>query len=508
MPLLLVAATLVHAASVESLLMPGPLSARHAKYESDCSQCHDRANRERQSALCLACHKEIAADVQQKRGFHGRMPNAGQGQCSACHSEHQGRGADIVRFDTAQFDHASADFALTGAHKGVSCAGCHKPGAAWAAAKPGCVDCHHADDYHEGELGAGCNDCHTTDRWSGGRFDHGKTKFPLTGAHEQLDCGACHQGGHYKNAPRGCVGCHAVDDAHRGSRGEDCGNCHTTRDWKSARFDHEKETGFALLGTHAKVQCLSCHRSGDYKAKIPKDCLGCHRADDAHGRRFGDKCDSCHSNEAWKPVKYDHAARAKFALEGVHARLDCHACHTAVVAKQKLGTECIACHRAADPHGGGLGRQCGTCHLQESWHAGIVFDHDLSGFPLLGLHSAVACAQCHRTLAFKPAPARCIDCHRANDVHKGGLGEKCDSCHSPNGWSLWNFDHFRQTGFALSGAHARNQCSDCHRRPAGEVKLSKDCVSCHQKDDIHAGQFGRQCDRCHTTSTFQGGKAR
>jgi hypothetical protein len=40
------------------------------------------------------------------------------------------------------------------------------------------------------------------------------------------------------------------------------------------------------------------------------------------------------------------------------------------------------------------------------------------------------------------------------------------------------------------------------------VKLSKDCVSCHQKDDIHAGQFGRQCQRCHTTVTFRGGRAR
>jgi len=45
-------------------------------------------------------------------------------------------------------------------------------------------------------------------------------------------------------------------------------------------------------------------------------------------------------------VKYDHLARTKFALIGVHEKLDCHTCHTANVAQQKLGADCIACHRA------------------------------------------------------------------------------------------------------------------------------------------------------------------
>ena len=67
--------------------------------------------------------------------------------------------------------------------------------------------------------------------------------------------------------------------------------CHVTKEWKSAKFDHLKETGFALLGAHDDIDCLACHRSGNYKDKIPKDCDGCHQADDVHSARFGSKCD-------------------------------------------------------------------------------------------------------------------------------------------------------------------------------------------------------------------------
>jgi hypothetical protein len=504
----LAGATGSHATSVETLLMPGKVAKAHAKLEEVCSNCHDRTNRVRQSELCLACHKPIAADVRSHTGYHGRMPNAAAGKCVGCHTEHQGRDGDIVRLDRTTFDHALTNFPLVGAHRTLDCLGCHKAGEAFRKAEPSCIACHKKDDYHGGQLGTKCAECHSNDNWTGGHFDHSKTKFSLTGAHQSVSCGGCHLGGQYKSAPKTCVGCHATDDVHHGERGSECGKCHATSDWKTAKFDHEKETGFALLGRHAKIDCVGCHRSGNFKDKIPKDCYGCHKADDSHAGRFGQKCNDCHDNLVWQPVKYDHLARTKFALVGVHAKLDCHTCHTANAAQQKLATDCIGCHRAANPHGLKFKTSCDSCHGQQDWHSEISFDHDLTSFPLLGLHNVVSCAQCHRTQAFSDAKARCIDCHKKDDVHKGGLGEKCDTCHSPNGWALWVFDHFKQTGFALSGAHGKLKCADCHRKPAGEVKISPDCISCHQKDDIHAGQFGRQCQRCHSTVTFKGGRAR
>jgi hypothetical protein len=279
-----------------------------------------------------------------------------------------------------------------------------------------------------------------------------------------------------------------------------------TKEWKTAKFDHLKETGYELLGVHDRINCVACHRSGNYKDKIPKDCNGCHEADDAHAARFGAKCGDCHDNDHWQVSNYDHTGRHKFPLVGAHAKIDCYACHTATVATQKLAETCAGCHRSEDPHAGKLKGGCETCHGQQTWRSDIVFEHDLTDFPLLGLHRVVSCAQCHTTLAFNRAPTACVDCHTHDDVHKGGLGKKCESCHSSNGWPLWAFDHAKQTHFALLGAHAKLQCADCHHEPPGSVKMSMLCASCHRKDDRHLGEYGAQCDRCHTTYSWKGAR--
>ena len=102
----LLAARPAEAVNPETLLMPGKLTAAHAKYEEQCSQCHDRSDRNRQTQLCLDCHKDIAADLRQQRGFHGHVPGIENSQCRACHSEHLGREADIVKLSREQFNHA------------------------------------------------------------------------------------------------------------------------------------------------------------------------------------------------------------------------------------------------------------------------------------------------------------------------------------------------------------------------------------------------------------------
>ncbi len=493
-------------ANVETLLMPGKLSQAHAKYEESCTNCHDKADRARQTPLCLDCHKDIRADIAAKHGLHGNITNAEKTDCRGCHTEHKGRGADIVHFTPSGFNHDLTSFALKGSHVGIACEACHRKNDPYRKAETGCLACHKDQDVHKGSLGKDCASCHEPAAWSTVRFDHDKTDFKLRDAHTKIACNTCHFGPRYKGTPKRCADCHAPDDVHRGARGEECGKCHTMVNWKSAKFDHFKETQFALNGAHADIPCTACHTSGNFKDKTPKECIGCHRALDSHATRFGAECGSCHTEVHWKPLEYDHLKSAKFALVGAHAKLDCHVCHTAEVKKQRLGNTCVACHRAQDPHGGKLGTACDQCHGNETWRGGVRFDHDLTGYPLLGQHVLASCAQCHTSLSFKGASQKCVDCHKSQDVHKGGLGEDCAACHSPNGWKIWEFDHAKETGFALTGAHRKITCNDCHREPPKKVKLSSDCASCHAKDDIHVGEFGRQCQRCHTTISFAAAK--
>src|ERR1700753_1862412 len=91
----------VRAAGLESLIMPGPVSQAHARIEDNCSACHDRSDRARQTTLCLDCHKEIAADLRTRARLHGRMQQATNSECRGCHSEHHGRATDITEFNPA-----------------------------------------------------------------------------------------------------------------------------------------------------------------------------------------------------------------------------------------------------------------------------------------------------------------------------------------------------------------------------------------------------------------------
>ena len=500
--------TPVQAVNPETLLMPGKLTKAHQKFEEHCSLCHDVRDRNRQTPLCLDCHKEIAADIRSHHGLHGRTPAMAASQCSACHIDHLGREADIVELDPARLDHDLTDFPLRGAHAGLACADCHRPGKRYREAPRDCFACHGRDDPHGGKLGRDCAGCHGTDSWWRAHFDHDRTGFQLRGAHVSLACAQCHSGNRYKGTPTDCVSCHATDDVHHGNRGANCSACHAVSGWKTSRFDHAKATGFALLGAHAQLQCQDCHRSGNLQAKLPQACGGCHRGEDPHAGRLGDDCGRCHGNTQWRHATFDHARDAHWTLAGAHARLKCFDCHTAAVATQKLGTACVSCHRLDDVHRGRLGGDCAACHGVSGWRTDLRFDHDRTGFPLAGLHVAVPCAQCHLTREFRDAPRDCGGCHAADDVHKGSFGHDCARCHTPAGWGIWRFDHAKETHFPLTGAHATLACGTCHRRPPELVKLHTDCVGCHSQDDVHVGQFGADCDRCHTTRTFKGAEAR
>ena len=494
-----------HALEIEKLVMPGDVIQGHAKFEADCDACHKSFSREHQNALCGDCHEPVAADQKAGRGFHGKDPEARSGQCSDCHTEHRGRAASIVSFETAGFDHSKSDFALLGKHRDVECEDCHVPGAGkWRDAKQQCQACHSEDDTHAGTLGENCAACHVPAGWDEWEFDHfANNGYALTGEHANVGCADCHADNHYSDTVTECAGCHRQDDVHKGRNGNDCVSCHTTRSWDESIFDHATQTAFPLLGGHASVECEQCHRPAASTMAIATTCISCHRSDDVHKGLLGDACDDCHTSNNWQASRFNHDIDTKFPLLGKHGPLECSACHADNPAQVTLGTACVDCHRDDDPHSGQLGEDCGSCHGESDWNAAVVFDHDLSPFPLIGSHRDVACADCHTDSRFRDAPSSCAGCHTDDDIHGGRLGSDCGTCHNPVNWGNWRFDHFETTGFILDGAHDSLRCTDCHRKPIDAASRTPSrCVDCHRRDDIHNGQFGKDCERCHYNDSF------
>lgn len=343
-----------------------------------------------------------------------------------------------------------------------------------------CVDCHKdiaADissktNMHGRLEDKACRNCHTEHKGRNAKiaaidkdkFDHSRTDFQLKGAHKEArsKCASCHVAkAKYRDAPKLCNDCHRKDDqekGHKGSLGKQCENCHDEKSWKDARFDHEK-TKFPLAGgKHAEAKCSGCHIDKTYK-NAPLECNSCHKKDDqekGHKGSYGVKCESCHSDKGWKELRFNHDSDTRYALRGKHNQVRCNSCHLpekGPLYKQKLPDKCFACHKKDDQEKG----------------------------------------------------------------HRGGLGEKCESCHNERGWKSSNFNH-DDTHFPLRDKHKEAKCDTCHKGgvsgPNAKLKLEKECVSCHRKDDQekgHKGRYGNKCESCHNeknwkTSIFDHGR--
>ncbi|MEO1203389.1 MAG: cytochrome c3 family protein [Pseudomonadota bacterium] len=487
--------------ALEKLLMPGRLIEGHADVESNCGACHDSTTDSAVAALCIDCHEDVGRDREQQTGYHGLFPAAARNQCIVCHTDHEGRDADIVGLNSGVFDHSFTDFPLRGAHEAASCNDCHKADDDFHAASSDCGSCHAGQDVHDGRLGSDCGECHSQDVWEEAVFDHASVGYALTGRHADVACGDCHRDNQFSATPRSCNSCHAIDDVHSGDNGTACADCHTTSTWSSIGFDHASETGFALEAGHGGLACADCHTRKDYKDDLSGGCTACHRGEDFHQGRNGTACSDCHTATRWSETTFDHD-KTDFMLAGGHASLSCTACHKDDV-QNELPTTCGTCHALDDTHGGQMGKDCGSCHSQIAWTAPVAFDHDLSTFPLTGLHAAAACGACHESNRFADAPSTCAQCHAQDDVHGGALGDSCGSCHNANGWTVTAFDHDTQTRFPLDGAHSSVGCDSCHRgdgQSAADVPAT--CGGCHASDDPHDGSFGLRCGDCHSTSTF------
>jgi hypothetical protein len=250
-----------------------------------------------------------------------------------------------------------------------------------------CSDCH--AEAHSGALsrradGGRCESCHDVNGFRPARFgpeEHGKTTYPLAGAHLAVACDQCHRpvrsaGGvttvplHF--ATTRCADCHK--NPHQGepaavfAKGA-CESCHRLDSWRQVAFDHA-QTRYPLSGAHARVACVPCHRRAEAGqaarlrfASVPQACDGCHR--DPHQGQFAQaggrvSCERCHTTDSLKASRFDHSRDAAYKLDGAHARLVCTACHrpetrngVTFVRYKSLPTTCRGCHGSSRPPGAG-----------------------------------------------------------------------------------------------------------------------------------------------------------
>jgi len=504
------------------------LRGKHAAAE--CDDCHKRRNRQGlrvylgESRVCGNCHSG-----DQPHGFSSKRMIA----CDLCHTENAGKpGRSPLKFDHNA--RGKASMALEGRHAELACTKCHEKARFDLGMKDSsdCAHCHestHKDKLFETKP---CTTCHSPKRkrMADARFSHKPplAKFRLVGSHRKAKCDSCHTSKLGKRKPsQACeaAGCHGKKNPHK-DRFEDfggtpsrCNFCHRSSNWKARAFRHTKRTKFKLEGKHARVDCRDCHRGKKRPFTFERldrtaGCTGCHAHENTHDGKFRRKtaraerkeCLKCHTAVGSRrltkvAVELVHGPKSEWPLINEHKGVDCASCHPDGSFGEQ-SSECgESCHQDS-LHRGRLGKKCSTCHEAGDW-AAPRFDHSLSNkWQLEGWHRQIeSCDQCHPGRRFKDTPTNCSAgaCHGSDDIHQGKLGTGCSECHRPTGENT--FDHNRQAGFALRGAHQRTPCTECHSDVSFEPR-AKECAGCHDEPEEHRGRYGKNCVGCHNESSF------
>ena len=386
---------------------------------------------------------------------------------------------------------------------------------------------------HGPTLNLPCENCHSATAWrpikANPEFDHDKTKYPLRGMHEKVECTQCHVKPVFTNAGKNCQDCHT--DVHQRKMGTNCAQCHTVQGWNTAvQQVKEHQNRFPLLGAHAAVQCEDCHKGaavGQFKG-LSTACVSCHRADfqkttnpNHVTSQFPQNCQMCHTFDSWIGATFNHAGPpANFPLTGAHATIACTTCHinnnynltTPPNACGNSGCHLTTWQQTTNPNHAAAPTvfpvaNCSTCHTTTTWTT-ATFDHSTTGFPLTNSHQlapagkVTACTDCHinnnYNLTTPPNACGNSGCHlttwqqTTNPVHSSAgapfAAANCSTCHNTIAWTTAAFDH-STTGWPLTGSHQMS--------PAGKVNA---CTDCHVSNNYTFTSANTDCYGCHKTA--------
>ena len=234
-------------------------------------------------------------------------------------------------------------------------------------------------------------------------------------------------------------------------------------------------------------------------------------------------------------------AEAHSDLEGLTNCTQCHELGEGPSAKK-----CLACHtvlqkQISEKRGMHYTyveiekKLCFKCHNDHAgkdfelvyWDKPVEqFDHNQTGYKLVGKHTSLICRDCHNPGLIKEnlkalesgidisktylgLNQACLSCH--HDEHRKQLGNDCLKCHQQDTWAKAKLFEHDKSKFILTGKHKKADCLKCHKLIIEDKPLlPKDdsyheyvglqfsnCTSCHK--DIHKEKFGNDCMRCHVT---------
>ena len=265
-----------------------------------CTDCHVSNNYSLQVAptACGTAGCHLTTWQQTNDPAHATAgPAFALANCSTCHT--------TAGWGTANFDHSSTGWPLTGTHVTTPCTSCHvNNNYTLTSANTDCYGCHQSTWLSTQTLGGAvpnhvaagfptslCSSCHNTTAWNPGTFDHSTTGWALTGAHQMppaagskiTACTDCHVSNNFSltSANTACYGCHqaawlstqtlggSVPNHIAAGYPTTCDTCHTTTTWLGATFNHT----YFPIPHHGSV-CNDCHQvSTDYSSFT---CINCH----------------------------------------------------------------------------------------------------------------------------------------------------------------------------------------------------------------------------------------
>ena len=206
----------------------------------DCASCHVNGKFKGTAQDCYTCHTK---DFNNTTIIPNHVTSQFSRECLECHT--------LNSWKPSTFDHSKTEYPLLGAHKSVDCASCHVNGKFKGTAQD-CYTCHTKNftqtinpNHLVAQFSHNCIECHTLNSWKPSTFDHSKTSFKLSGAHQTVDCLFCHKNGQFSGTPTTCYPCHqtqflqAINPNHQsGGFSQQCETCHSTTSWRPASFEH------------------------------------------------------------------------------------------------------------------------------------------------------------------------------------------------------------------------------------------------------------------------------